>query len=90
MEIQLWREILEPYSLAVDELIVKFEHMISAKRDNGQYSSIERVDGRVKKISSILAKCQKKGISFEDLKRIWMISQVSASSASLLRISMMS
>ncbi|MBO7336296.1 MAG: GTP pyrophosphokinase family protein [Lachnospiraceae bacterium] len=68
MEIQLWREILEPYSLAVDELIVKFEHMISAKRDNGQYSSIERVDGRVKKISSILAKCQKKGISFEDFE----------------------
>ena len=24
MEIQLWREVLEPYQLAVDELMVKF------------------------------------------------------------------
>ncbi len=65
MEIQLWREILEPYSLAVDELVVKFEHMIRAKRQNGQYSPIERVDGRVKTIYSILEKCQKKGISYD-------------------------
>ncbi len=65
MEIQLWREILEPYSLAVDELVVKFDHMIRAKRQNGQYSPIERVDGRVKTIYSILEKCQKKGIPYE-------------------------
>ena len=29
MEIQLWRSILCPYELAVRELIVKFEHIIS-------------------------------------------------------------
>ena len=29
MEIQLWRSILCPYELAVKELIVKFEHIIS-------------------------------------------------------------
>lgn len=69
MEIQLWREILEPYSLAVDELVVKFQHMISAKRNNGQYSAVERVDGRVKKISSILEKCQKKNIPFEEFEK---------------------
>lgn len=69
MEIQLWREILEPYSLAVDELVVKFQHMISAKRDNGLYSAVERVDGRVKKISSILEKCQKKNIPFDEFER---------------------
>jgi putative GTP pyrophosphokinase len=28
MEIQLWREILDPYALAVDELIIKFNHII--------------------------------------------------------------
>lgn len=68
MEIQLWRELLEPYALAVDELVVKFEHMITLKRQSGQYSPIERVEGRVKKISSILEKCQKKGVPYEQFE----------------------
>ena len=63
MEIQLWREILEPYELAVNELVVKFNHLISASRRAGKYSPIEQVNGRVKSISSILEKCQKKGIT---------------------------
>lgn len=65
MEIQLWREILEPYTLAVDELVVKLNHLIDANRKSGSYSPIEQVNGRVKKISSILEKCQKKGIDFD-------------------------
>ncbi len=69
MEIQLWREILEPYSLAVDELTIKFQHMMASKRNNGQYSVIERVDGRVKKIASILEKCQKKKIPPENFEK---------------------
>ncbi len=28
MEIQLWKEILSPYEQAVDELLVKFNHII--------------------------------------------------------------
>jgi putative GTP pyrophosphokinase len=68
MEIQLWREILDPYVLAVDELIVKFNHIISEYRNAGVYSPIEQVDGRVKKISSILEKAQKKGIELEDIE----------------------
>jgi len=68
MEIKLWREMLEPYSLAVDELVVKFNHLISAQRLSGEYSVMERVDGRVKKISSILEKCQKKGINIENFE----------------------
>ena len=28
MEIQLWREILSPYELAVNELVEKFNHLI--------------------------------------------------------------
>ena len=35
-----------------------------ASRRSGNYSPIEQVNGRVKKISSILEKCQKKGIDF--------------------------
>ena len=43
MEIQLWREILAPYQLAVDELKVKFEHIIREHRSAGLYSPIEQV-----------------------------------------------
>ena len=68
MEIQMWRVLLEPYSLAVDELKVKFEHIREAYRKAGQYSPIELVDGRVKSISSILEKAQKKHISLDDIE----------------------
>lgn len=67
MEIQMWREILNPYELAVKELTIKFEHLIKEHHDKGYYSSIERVEGRVKTIFSILEKCQKKGISIDDV-----------------------
>lgn len=69
MEIQLWREILDPYALAVNELIIKFSYIIDEYRHVGAYSPIEQVTGRVKTISSILEKAQKKGIDlaeFED------------------------
>lgn len=62
MEIQLWREILDPYSLAVNELVTKFNHIIDEYRHVGAYSPIEQVTGRVKTISSILEKAQKKDI----------------------------
>lgn len=68
MEIQMWREILEPYALAVDELKVKFEHMQYAYKKAGLYSPIELVDGRVKTISSILEKVQKKHILLDDIE----------------------
>ncbi len=67
MEIQMWREILDPYELAVKELTIKFEHLIKEHHDKGYYSSIEQVEGRVKSIFSILEKCQKKGISIDDV-----------------------
>lgn len=68
MEIQLWREVLAPYRLAVDELEIKFNHIIYESGLRGQYSPIERVEGRVKKISSILDKMQKKNINMNDLE----------------------
>ncbi len=68
MEIQLWREILDPYRQAVDELVVKFNHIKQEYQDKGMYSPIEQVNGRLKKISSILEKAQRKGVSFENLE----------------------
>jgi putative GTP pyrophosphokinase len=68
MEIQLWREILDPYVLAVDELVVKFNHIIDEYRKMGEYSPIEQVNGRVKTISSILEKAQKKQIPLNEIE----------------------
>lgn len=65
MEIQLWREKLDPYVLAVDEMVVKFNHIIEEYREMGTYSPIEQVMGRVKTISSILEKAHKKQIELD-------------------------
>lgn len=67
MDIQLWKEILLPYQKAVSELTLKFNSTINEYRSVGLYSPIEQVKGRVKKISSILEKCQKKNI---DIKQV--------------------
>ena len=34
MEIQMWKEILNPYELAVEELQVKFNHMVKEYRQS--------------------------------------------------------
>jgi len=68
MEIQLWKEILAPYELAVRELTVKFKHLIKEHKACGLYSPIEQVVGRVKTISSILEKAHKKNIAIEDVE----------------------
>ena len=65
MEIQLWKKILTPYELAVQEILVKFNHIIMEYRSADMYSPIEAVNGRVKSISSILEKCRKKNIPLE-------------------------
>lgn len=68
METKMWNEFLAPYRLAVDELVVKFNHLIGEYRAMGQYSPIEQVLGRVKRISSIIEKARKKGISLNDIE----------------------
>lgn len=68
MEIQLWREILEPYSLAVDELMVKFTHIQHSLRKSNDYSPIELVQGRVKSIASIVEKLNRKKIPLDELE----------------------
>jgi len=68
MEIQLWREMLAPYELAVNEIIVKLDHLIKEYKERGMYSPIEQVTGRVKSIPSLLEKAQKKKISIEEIE----------------------
>lgn len=68
MEIQLWREFLDPYQLAVDEMVVKFNHVITEHRTRGLYSPIESVEGRLKSIVSILDKMKRKEISMNDIE----------------------
>lgn len=67
MNMTLWREILYPYEMAVDELVLKFLNVQREYRNAGEYSPIEMVDGRVKKISSILEKCQRKDIVLDEV-----------------------
>lgn len=68
MEINLWREMLMPYSLAVDELVTKFEHIKKVQDARGTYSPIYSVSGRVKSISSILDKIMRKHISIDAIE----------------------
>lgn len=68
MEIQLWKNLLSPYELAVRELTLKFNHMIREHREQDLYSPVEQVSGRVKSISSILEKMQKKNIPMERME----------------------
>lgn len=67
MNMKLWREILYPYEMAVDELILKFNNILREYRNAGEYSPIEMVTGRVKKISSIMDKCQRKDIVLDEV-----------------------
>ena len=53
MEIQLWKEILEPYGQAVDELVVKFNHIKREYQNGRMYSPIESVSGRVKSVVTL-------------------------------------
>ena len=68
MEIQLWRSILCPYELTVNELMVKFKHIIEEHKHNDLYSPIEQVSGRVKSLRSILEKMQRKHIPMDKME----------------------
>ena len=81
-----------PYELAVKELTVKFKHMIEEYHENDRYSPIEQVSGRVKSVSSILEKMQRKDIpieqletEMEDLAGVRIICQLKKISIPLLR-----
>lgn len=69
MKTQLWREILDPYKLCVDEIMVKFNHLIDEYNKRDEYSPIEQVQGRVKSISSIIDKSYKKNVPLEKIEQ---------------------
>ncbi|ABR49798.1 RelA/SpoT domain protein [Alkaliphilus metalliredigens QYMF] len=62
-----WKRTLIPYEQAVEELKVKFKSIRNELRAMGEYSPIEFVTGRVKKISSILEKAKKLDVSLEEI-----------------------
>lgn len=62
-----WDELLLPYAQAVDELVVKFSSLANGFRKLEKPSPIESVSGRVKKVSSILEKANRKGVAMEDI-----------------------
>ena len=68
MELYAWREKLAPYELAVEELVIKFRRMMTDYRAASRYSPIEEVTGRVKTISSILDKANRKGMELEEIE----------------------
>jgi len=63
-----WKEFLLPYQQAVDELKVKFKAIRKEYRETSKYSPIEFVTGRVKKISSIIEKCERRNIDIDDIQ----------------------
>ena len=68
MELREWKTILTPYEFAVEELKVKFKNIRKELKANGEYSPIEFVTGRVKKISSIISKAEKLGVSLDEVE----------------------
>jgi putative GTP pyrophosphokinase len=54
-----WGEFLRPYEQTVEELKVKFKSLRAELKQREEFSPIEFVTGRVKKISSILEKAKK-------------------------------
>ncbi len=68
METLNLKRILTPYDQAVEELKLKFKSIRKEYISLDQYSPIEFVTGRVKKISSILDKAKRKGIPLSQIE----------------------
>ncbi len=66
-DIREWDKFLIPYEQAVEELKVKFKSLRKGFDDLGEYSPVEFVTGRVKKVSSILAKSRLLGLEYDEI-----------------------
>lgn len=60
-----WARFLQPYELAVEGFILKFEGIKKQYHLKGVYCPIEIVSGRVKSIESILDKAKRMAVPFE-------------------------
>jgi putative GTP pyrophosphokinase len=69
-EIWEWDELLLPYRQAVRELCVKFEAYTPGFVNRGGHTPIETVNGRVKRVSSILEKAVKKNIDYSNFDEL--------------------
>lgn len=67
MKYEKWDEVLAPYEHAVQELKVKFKNIRQEFLTKGEYSPIEFVTGRTKKISSIISKANR--LDAEDIEK---------------------
>ena len=65
-----WDKFLLPYNQAVEELKVKFKSVRKSYKELEDYSPIEFVTGRVKKISSIIEKLDRRGLSIDDAAKL--------------------
>lgn len=62
-----WKKFLFPYEQAVEELKIKFKTLRDELRSREEYSSIEFVTGRIKKVSSILGKAKRLDVPMDQL-----------------------
>lgn len=67
MEYREWKDLLLPYEVAVEELKSKFKNIRKEYQSRGEYSPIEFVTGRIKKVTSILDKAQKMEIPYDKI-----------------------
>ncbi|MFD1776288.1 GTP pyrophosphokinase [Paenibacillus rhizophilus] len=64
-----WGTFLLPYEQTVEELKVKFKTMRAELKKREEYTPIEFVTGRVKRLSSILEKAKRLNVRMEDLEQ---------------------
>lgn len=68
MDIINWKDFLMPYNQCVEELVIKFKGIEKEYKTRGIHSPIEDVQGRVKKIGSILDKAKRKNIGYSQIE----------------------
>jgi len=70
MEYEKWDDILVPYEHGIEELKVKFKNIRKEFLNKGEYSPVEFVTGRVKKIASIISKSKRLGIPLDEVEKV--------------------
>jgi putative GTP pyrophosphokinase len=68
MDARDWNKFLLPYEQAVEELKVKFKILRAELKSREEYTPIEFVTGRIKKISSILEKAKKLNVPMDQIE----------------------
>jgi len=69
MEIIDWKQFLLPYEQTVEELMAKFKNIKNQYKELNVHSPIEEVEGRVKRVNSILDKLSKKNFSVDQVEQ---------------------